>query len=326
MKRIKERLDKGLVNGLEASKQMGLPLDLDKDLADGRKVLHQVAVSSIEMAAQITEVEKEQYDATYPDNSFNVPLFVYRPIDQTGQLPVIYWTHGGGLITGEVGQDEHMLKTFAKDFNCMIVAVEYRLAPEHPFPTPLEDIYLGLKWTFDNTDKLNIDPARVVIAGASAGGGLTAALAQLVRDRNEFSHPLAFQLLMYPMLDDRNTEPLQKAEQDTYIWTKANNIFGWSAYIGDRPGTESTPKYASASRMENLEGLPPTMIQVGGIDLFSNECMDYARRLNMAGVSTELHIYPGGTHGFEGLAPDIHISRQFIADRDSALHEVLHPA
>lgn len=323
MKNIKQRLDAGLVEILDSLKDV-FPLDLDNNLAGGREMMHGVAVQSVEIGASITEVERLEHEAPYKDGSFKVPLYIYKPVNESKTLPVIYWTHGGGLVTGEVQQDESLLKGFVQTFNCVIVTPEYRLAPEYPFPTPLEDCYTGLSWVFDSADELNINTKRITIAGASAGGGMTAALAQLVRDRNEFPHSLIFQLLMYPMLDDRNTVPDGKNDEENYVWTKENNIFGWTSYIGGEPGTDKTPKYASASRMENLENLPPALIMVGGIDLFVSECIEYAKRLNEAGVSTELHVYPGGTHGYEGLAPDIRISQGFNSVLRDVLKRVLH--
>ncbi|MDN5210505.1 alpha/beta hydrolase [Fulvivirgaceae bacterium BMA12] len=323
MKNIKERLDPGLVEALEATKESGLPLDLDNDLHGGRQIMHQVAISAVETAASIKEIERKEYQISCKNEDYKIPLYLYRPVGDTKMLPVIYWTHGGGLITGEVKQDEYLLKSFSKSFNCVVVAVAYRLAPEHRFPTALEDCYLGLQWVFDSATELNIDQKRIAIAGASAGGGLTAALAQLVRDRNEFEYPLIYQLLMYPMLDDRNIHPASDDAEDTFIWTRANNLFGWSAYLGQQPGTENTPVYASASRMGNLEKLPPAMILVGGIDLFVSESITYARRLNDAGVPTELHVYPGGIHGYETLAPDIRISQGFTAALYSGLKNAL---
>lgn len=311
MKNIKQRLDPGLVEILDSMKDV-FPLDLDNDLEGSREVMHGVAVQSVESGASITDVERLKYEVQYKDRSYKVPLYVYRPVNEAKLLPVVYWMHGGGLVTGEVKQDEFLLKRLVQTLNCVIVVPEYRLAPEFPFPIPLEDCYTGLTWVFDSADELNIDidTKRIAIAGASAGGGITAALAQLVRDRDEFAHPLIFQLLMYPMLDDRNTVFDGKDDEEAFIWTKQNNFFGWSSYVGGTLGTDKTPKYASASRMENLENLPPALIMVGGIDLFVSECIEYAKRLNETGVSTELHVYPGGTHGYETLVPDIRISEE----------------
>ena len=321
MKNIKSRLDKGLETLAAQLNQMGYPYDLENSLGIVRQNTNAMAAQSVEASKDILGVGKETFEVTYPDNSHTIKLNVYKPTNANTVLPALYHTHGGGLVIGKPEQQEGLLKTLVKDLNCIIVSVDYRLAPEFPFPTPLEDIYLGLKWTFENAKTLQIDSTRVGIYGESAGGGLTAALAQLSRDRNELSYPIAFQLLLYPMLDCRNTVPLNENEEDTYIWSKANNIFGWSSYLGHNPLTGEIPTYASAIHTKNLENLPPAIILIGGIDLFEEESMEYAKRLNISGVSTELHVYPGGFHGFEMLAPELEISKQFHADLRRAINK-----
>jgi acetyl esterase/lipase len=174
------------------------------------------------------------------------------------------------------------------------VSVEYRLAPETPFPGPLEDCYLGLKWTFEHHRELGIDPGHIGIGGTSAGGGLAAALALLARDRGEV--PLRFQLLDCPMLDDRQITP--SSQQDgLHIWNRDSNAFGWRSYLGDLYGTPQVPAYAAAARATDVSGLPPAYVCVGAVDGFRDEDIEYATRLNQAGVATELHVYAGVPHG-----------------------------
>ncbi len=314
MKNVAVRLDKGLVDPVEAMIQAGYPLDLDNNLIGARAFMEAIEAQSLKASENIDGISKQVIEVNYPDNSHTIQLYVYKPTNATEPLPALYWTHGGGLVVGTAQLDEVMTKTFAKNLNCVVVSVEYRLAPDFPFPTPLEDVYLGLKWISENGKDLGINTEKIAIGGASAGGGLTAALAQITRDRKELVSPIIYQLLMYPMLDYKNTMPLVEGEEDTYIWCKANNIFGWTSYLGHSPQEGNAPKYASALHTENLEGLPPAMILVGGIDLFVEEDIEYAKRLNNAGVSTELHVYPGGFHGFEGVAPNIPISQQFQKD------------
>ncbi|MEM7298813.1 MAG: alpha/beta hydrolase [Bacteroidota bacterium] len=323
MKNVKSRLDKNLVPVVEMLSQSGYPLDLDNDLEGARAIMKAGTTQALELGNQIKGVEKQLLTAPSRTDAYEISMFVYRPTNQDSALPLIYWTHGGGLVVGDAQQDDLLLRNFVNELQCVVVSVEYRLAPEHPFPTPIEDIYSGLKWAFEQADKLKIDPTRIIIGGASAGGGLTAALAQIVRDRKELSSPLIYQLLMYPMLDNLNTMPLPEDEEDTYVWTKANNISGWKYYLGQPPQTEDLPVYASAARMDNLEGLPPAMIIIGDIDLFSGENIEYARRLNEAGVSTELHVYPGGIHGFELLTPDSKIGQNFISSVYSGLRNAI---
>jgi len=298
-------------------------IDLGNDLEGVRQNIEAVAAQMAESVKDIGGISKETIGVSYPDGSHSIHLNIYKPANSSKKLPALYHTHGGGLVTGKPELGEPGIKAIISEFPCIIVSVVYRLAPEFPFPTPLEDVYLGLKWVFDNASNLGVDPARIGIYGESAGGGLTAALAQLSRDRNEFSNSIAYQLLCYPMLDCRNTEPLAAGEEDTISWTKENNIFGWRSYLGGDPLTMDIPLYASAIHNNNLESLPPALIVVGGIDLFVDECIEYAKRLNHAGVSTELHVYPGGYHGFEMMAPEPGISKQLHRDLMNGIKKAL---
>jgi acetyl esterase/lipase len=311
MKNVNSRLDNGLVDAIKAANEMGLPFDLDNNLKGARDYMSSTVALSIEAGNQLQGITKEIIDVPYADNSHSIRLFIYKPENTTNELPAIYWTHGGGLVVGQAEQDEGLLKNLVKELNCIAISVEYRLAPEFPFPTPLEDIYLGLKWVYANAKDIHVDAKRIAISGASAGGGLSACLAQISRDRNELPHPIIFQLLLYPMLDCKNVHPLHENEEDTYFWSKANNAFGWQSYIGSDPLTTNIPKYASASHIDNFEKLPPAMLLVGGVDLFVTENIEYAKCLNMAGVATEFHLFPGGVHGFETMAPDARITKLF---------------
>ena len=178
--------------------------------------------------------------------------------------------------------------------------MQYRLAPETPFPGPLEDCYAALRWTHEHAEELGIDPARVGVQGISAGGGLAAALTLLARDRGEF--PFAFQLLECPMLDDRQTTPSIGAT-GLFVWSAESNEFGWRSYLGDLYGSDDVPPYGAAARAADLEGLPPTCILVGSIDGFRDEDVEYAQRLSQAGVLCELHVIAGLPHAYQ-LAPD----------------------
>lgn len=195
--------------------------------------------------------------------------------------------------------------------------MDYRLAPETPHPGPVEDCYAALRWLYTHTSELAVDSTRIAIGGASAGGGLTAALGLLTRDRGEV--PLAFQLLIYPMLDDRtvtraDTHPFT----GEFIWTAQANRFGWKALLGQEPGGPAISPYAAAARAEHLEGLPSTFISVGALDLFLEEDLEYARRLIRAGVPIELHVYPGAYHGFN-MVSNAQVSQAFTRDLLAAL-------
>jgi acetyl esterase/lipase len=224
---------------------------------------------------------------------------------------------------GDIEQDDRLMKQLAKRIGCVAASVEYRLAPEHPFPTPVEDCYAGLKWLSAHADELGVDQSRIAIGGPSGGGGLTAGLALLTRDRAEV--PVAFQLLIYPMTDDRNVTPASYAITDPRVWHRESNRIAWKAYLGCDGGGEGVSPYAAASRATDLTRLPPTFISVGALDLFVDENIEYAQRLIQAGVPTELHVYPGAFHGFDSFAPSARVSKQFKADRDNALKRALHP-
>lgn len=239
-----------------------------------------------------------------------VTLRVHRPFGVEGDLPCVYWMHGGGLVLGDQAQDDIRFDRWCQMLRCVGVSVGYRLAPETPYPGPLDDCYAGLQWVHDHAAELGADPARIGIGGASAGGGLAAGLALLARDRGELR--IAFQLLIYPMIDDRQiTVSSQWLDP---IWSPDASRYGWTAYLGAAKGGPDVAVYAAAARATDLSGLPPTLITVGAIDGFSDEDIDYALRLRHAGVPVELHVYPGAPHGFDSLMPGIAIARR--AQRD----------
>ena len=251
----------------------------------------------------------------------DVLVRVYSPPKSATPRPCCYWIHGGGYIFGSIDMSDARCVQTAEFLDCIVVSVEYRLAPEHPFPAPLDDCYAGLAWTAAHADELGIDPERIAIAGQSAGGGLAAALALLVRDRGEI--PLCFQMLIYPMIDDRNTTP--SSHLVTKVWTRETNLLGWRCYLGHEPGIDGVSPYAAAARAEDLRGLAPAFIGVGTLDVFRDENIDYAGRLLAAGVPTELHVYPGAPHGFEGLAPQAEVSQRFSRDIAEALRRAMYP-
>lgn len=221
---------------------------------------------------------------------------LHRPIGVEGPMPCVYWMHGGGLVLGTNVGDDDRFDRWCTTFGCVGVSVEYGLAPENPYPGPLDDCYAGLRWVHDNAASFGIDTTRIGIGGASAGGGLAAALALLARDRGELD--VAFQLLVYPMIDDRQITA-SSAWIDP-VWPPAANRFGWDAYLGGLTG-DDVPHYAAAARAEDLAGLPSTFIAVGALDGFSDEDVAYATRLRHAGVPVELHVYPGAPHGFDAI-------------------------
>ena len=252
----------------------------------------------------------------------SVAIRIYHPIAHSTILPALLWIHGGGYVFGNVEQEDLKAKYLTAMGQCITISVDYRLAPENPFPAAIEDCYLALKWLASHSDTLGIDKTRVVIGGASAGGGLASALALLARDRGEVS--ISFQMLLCPMIDDRNILAASESLPDTLVWTRENNRIGWQSYLGHNFGDEHLSPYAAAYRATDLRGLPPAYIAIGELDLFLNESMIYAQRLIQAGIPTELHVYPGAFHGFEMTAPDANISRRFITDYNQALKQALY--
>jgi len=256
-----------------------------------------------------------------PAGSPDVALYIYRPEAAAGPLPCILHVHGGGYVTGSPSTQVAAHRSLAASLSCCIVSVDYRLAPETRFPGAVEDCYAGLAWVTAHAAELRIDPARIGVMGESAGGGLAAALALVVRDRGALR--LSFQHLIYPMIDDRtcvSSDPHPLAGE--FLWTPHNNHYGWKALLGVEPGSAGVSPYAAAARAERLEGLPPAFISTGSLDLFLEEDMDYARRLLRAGVPVELHVYPGGFHAFD-LDPDAAVARQARRDSRAALARAL---
>jgi triacylglycerol lipase len=246
-----------------------------------------------------------------------VELHVYRPKSASGRLACVFHIHGGGYVIGAAKTQEPAHRALSAALGCAIVSVDYRLAPETPFPGAIEDCYAGLSWTFREAETLGLDTDRIGVMGESAGGGLAAALALMARDRDEYR--LAFQHLIYPMLDDRTcvaADPHPHVGE--FIWTAHNNRFGWSSLLGREPGGEGVSPYAAAARADDLTDLPPTFISTGALDLFLEEDLEYARRLARAGVPVELHVYPGAFHAFD-LAPGAAVAEQARRDSREAL-------
>ena len=258
-----------------------------------------------------------------PQGDPAVRVRIYQPHGRLSTLPALLWIHGGGYVMGDIEQDDRLMQQLAKRIGCVAVSVDYRLPPEHPFPAPVEDCYTGLQWLFAHAGELGVDPSRIAIGGASAGGGLAAGLALLARDRGEVQ--VAFQLLIYPMIDDRNVTPASYAITDPRVWHRESNRLGWKAYLGRDGGGDDVSPYAAAARATDLRNLPPAYIPVGALDLFIDENIEYAQRLIQAGVPTELHVYPGAFHGFDVFAPSAAVSKQFKAERDHALQRALYP-
>ncbi len=235
---------------------------------------------------------------------------VYRPLVARSAAG-LFWIHGGGMVIGRAAQNDRLCGEMARTLGITVVSVEYRKAPEHPFPAPLDDCHAGWRWLQGEGDRLGIDAARIAIGGESAGGGLAAALAQRLHDEGG-GQPVG-QLLFCPMLDDRTAERRELDPIDHFVWNNRRNRFGWRSYLGREPGSASVPAYAVPARRDRLDGLPPAWMGVGEIELFHDEVVAYAERLRSAGVPVELDVVPGAVHGFEVWAPDTTIAREHLA-------------
>jgi acetyl esterase/lipase len=242
-----------------------------------------------------------------------VGVRLHRPVgvDQPG--PALLWIHGGGYVIGNAQQDDALCRRFSRKLGITVASVDYRLAPEHPYPAPLEDCYSALTWL---AALPAVDPAWVAIGGASAGGGLAAALALLARDRGEVTPTL--QLLAYPMLDDRSG--LGPNNPNYRLWGPKSNRFGWAAYLGN-----ADPQVAVPARHDDLSGLPPAWIGVGTYDLFHDEDVAYAERLTAAGVPCHVEVVQGAFHAFDLMVPKAAVSQSFFASQCASLHTALAP-
>ncbi|MGB2810828.1 MAG: alpha/beta hydrolase [Mycobacterium sp.] len=237
---------------------------------------------------------------------------LYRPTAAAAPTAALLWIHGGGYLLGSPEQDDALCRRYVQRLGITVAAVRYRLAPEHPYPIPLEDCYRVLTWL---AGLPGVDADRIAIGGASAGGGLTAALSFLARDRGEVSP--ALQVLSYPMLDDRTVGPdLEKP--GFRLWNARSNRFGWTSYLGG-----ADPAVAVPARRTDLVGLAPAWLGVGTLDLFCAEDLAYAARLNAAGVECEVHEVPGAFHGFDGLAPKAAVSQAYFDSQCASLSRAL---
>jgi acetyl esterase/lipase len=239
----------------------------------------------------------------------SIRLRIYTPENLLLPAPAMLWIHGGGFIIGTPEQDEQHSLELCRKLQLTVIAVDYRLAAEVPFPGPLEDCHSALMWLAQNAEELRIDRARISVGGNSAGAGLAAGLALLALDQR--SVPINFQLLIYPMLDDRTVLRTDIDGRRLRLWTQASNRYGWTTYLGREPGGESISEYAAPARRRDLSGAPPAWIGVGTNDLFHDEDVAYANRLRAAGVPCELHVVQGAFHGFEIAGADKSVVKDF---------------
>lgn len=263
------------------------------------------------------DVAIERRMAPGPPGAPDVPIHIYRPSTNESLLPTLLHIHGGGYVSGLAEASGPSNVRTAAEVGCLVVSVEYRLAPETVAPGAVEDCYAALSWLYTEADALGVDRSRIAVGGESSGGGLAAALALMARDRGDY--PLCFQMLIYPMIDDRTaTSTPDNPNTGEFIWTRSSNRFAWRCLLGEKPGGKDVSPYTAPARANNLSGLPLAYISVGALDLFLDENIEYARRLLAAGVPTELHVFPGAYHGYE-IAPEAGVSKVSESERRAAL-------
>jgi acetyl esterase len=250
-----------------------------------------------------------------------VTVRVYTPAKREAGVPGLLYIHGGGFTVGDLDTEHGLAGEFSRELGIVVVSVDYRLAPEHPYPAGLNDCYAALSWMHANAARLGIDPARIGICGQSAGGGLAAALALLARDRR--GPAICFQVLGIPELDDRLATPSMHCFTDTPLWNRPSAELSWQMYLGDiAPGSANVPVYAAPARATDLTGLPPAYVTAMEFDPLRDEDILYALALLQAGVPVELHTYPGTFHGC-GIVPHAAVSRRYSEDVQGALRRGL---
>lgn len=309
--------------------EVGSPPPFDPELAAALKVINQSFPPDAYRAETITEVRArevpgaeqftdealsrkgafhvEERNVPGPEGAPDIPLLICRPTGVVAPTGAIYWVHGGGMMLGDNRTGVPAMLHFAQELQLAVVSVGYRLAPETRHPGPVEDCYAGLVWTSEHAEELNVDPQRIVIAGGSAGGGLAAGAALMARDRGG---PRLFgQFLRCPMLDDRNDSPSARQMAGVGVWDRSSNETGWTAVLGETRGGDDVSPYAAPARAADLSGLPPTFIDVSSTETFRDEDVAYASAIWRAGGIAELHVWPGGFHGFDQLAPDAALSK-----------------
>ena len=316
---FRERADQDIVPILD----LVPPVDLTGDIPEARR---RIAAARKELLAGLPDIPGvATRDVHVPglDGDPEVLVRIYEPEQGGHSGGALSYIHGGGMVLMSVDDTDFHCKRIVRDVGCLVTSVEYRLAPEHPYPAALHDCYAALAWLHDHADDLGVDRGRIAVGGLSAGGGLAAGVALLARDRGEI--PLCFQWLVYPMLDDRNETPSSHEITDPNVWNRASNLRGWEAYLGDLAGADDVPLPAAPARasVDDLRGLPPAYVDVGELDAFRDEDIAYAQRLLQAVVPTELHVTPGAFHASEIYGPDADSSRRIERARTEALRRFL---
>lgn len=284
------------------------------DVARRREIVEPMQISLHNALPMPNDVSITDYETSTPDGAKLLLRWYAKKNSSPGS--VVYYVHGGGMILSNVSIYDTPVARYVSDTGVPILSVEYRYAPEYPHPTPVEDCYHGLCWLSEHATELGVDASRIAVMGDSGGGGVGAGL--VIYNRDHHGPEIAKQILIYPMLDDRNTIP-DPALEPFMIWTYDDNATGWGALLGDSMGGNDVSAHAAPARLTDFTGLPAAYIEVGELDIFRDENIEYARRLGAVGISTELHVHPGVPHAWEIFAPNIDISQRSRADRLRAI-------
>jgi acetyl esterase/lipase len=308
--------DPDVATALDALRADGLPAPLVAGLIAQRRQPPDVT------ARELDDFDVHRRDLTVPGHeNAAVQLSVFTRPGHTGRGPGIFFIHGGGMVMGNRFAGMAQVLPWVLEHGAVATSVEYRLAPEHPDPYPVEDCYAALCWVAEHAGPLGIDPGNMVVVGISAGGGLAAGTALLARDRG--GPALRGQMLICPMLDDRDHTVSARQFDGVGLWDRGSNRTGWAALLGERCGTTAVSPYAAPARAADLSGLPPAFIDAGSAEVFRDEDVAYARRIWEQGGVAELHIWPGGTHAWDELTPHSHLARQAVDTRDNWIRRTL---
>jgi acetyl esterase/lipase len=289
------------------------------DIAERRAWLSALQASARAELGPNVAVSMDERVVPGRDGDPDITVRVYRPVGVEGTLPGIFFIHGGGMVLGDLDSEILTCELLSEQIGAVVVSTDYRKAPENPYPAAVNDCYASLEWVGGHFDELGIDPDRLAVFGASAGGGLAVAVSLLARDRG--GPKLCFQMPIYPMLDDRNETTSSYEITEVGIWDRGGNLEAWEMYLAG----QDADHYAAPARATNLTELPPTFIDVGTMDLFRDEDIAFVGRLVEAGVPTEFHLYPGAYHASENFAPEAELSQRIWATRLAALRRALAP-
>ena len=310
--------DPELAAGLEFLPEGGLDLTNPEETRAGFLEM----IGQMNAGLDTSGIVIEDHAIEGPDGAPDVPIRVFTPKGLATTVPCILHIHGGGFVVGNLDSEMGSCIGLCRALGIVVVSVDYRLAPETPYPGGLEDCYAALQWVHENSDSLNVDNARIAVLGMSAGGGLSAAISLLARDRG--GPAICFQYLGIPEVDDRLTTPSMQQFVDTPMWNRPNAEASWDAYLGDSytRGDDNVPYLAAPARAEDLSQLPPAYVSTMEFDPLRDEGIEYALRLLQAGVPTELHSYPGTFHG-SSLFTHAQISQREAHEQIAVLRRAL---